>query len=400
MKRSRLTPLLTAAFLLAVAVYISYQVAANLTQQIQTVDALEVTVEDKIPARGYFIREQITVPGGSGSSAEYLVEDGEKVARSQKLAVLFDGEAVRQAYDQASDLEDRLEALTYAYSMVTSGVDSIKMDQLIFDDILSVTGDLAAGEAFRVSGDYSALQQLVASRGATEEDKEAFEQQIAQLEKEIAAAKKQYASVSSSIKAPDAGYFVSGLDGYETVLTVDSLDGLTPDTLDALQPVQAGGVGSITTGFRWYYAAVLSREEADKLQQCSSLEVYFPELSARKLTMKVRRLQSYEDGRAILILESDRMEPLWLAAREQDIDIVAGSYTGLKVPSKALRQQDGQWGVFVLDSGVASFKPVTWTYSTDSYFLAPCAKSAKEGLYRYDRVIVQGKDLADNKVIQ
>ena len=128
MKRSRLTPLLTAAFLLAVAVYISYQVAANLTQQIQTVDALEVTVEDKIPARGYFIREQITVPGGSGSSAEYLVEDGEKVARSQKLAVLFDGEAVRQAYDQASDLEDRLEALTYAYSMVTSGVDSIKMD--------------------------------------------------------------------------------------------------------------------------------------------------------------------------------------------------------------------------------------------------------------------------------
>ena len=66
MKRSRLTPLLTAAFLLAVAVYISYQVAANLTQQIQTVDALEVTVEDKIPARGYFIREQITVPGGSG----------------------------------------------------------------------------------------------------------------------------------------------------------------------------------------------------------------------------------------------------------------------------------------------------------------------------------------------
>ena len=400
MKRSRLTPLLTAAFLLAVAVYISYQMAANLTQQIQTVDALEVTVEDKIPARGYFIREQITVPGGSGSSAEYLVEDGEKVARSQKLAVLFDGEAVRQAYDQASDLEDRLEALTYAYSMVTSGVDSIKMDQLIFDDILSVTGDLAAGEAFRVSGDYSALQQLVASRGATEEDKEAFEQQIAQLEKEIAAAKKQYASGSSSIKAPDAGYFVSGLDGYETVLTVDSLDSLTPDALDALQPVQAGGVGNITTGFRWYYAAVLSREEADKLQQRSSLEVYFPELSARKLTMKVRRLQSYEDGRAILILESDRMEPLWLAAREQDIDIVAGSYTGLKVPSKALRQQDGQWGVFVLDSGVASFKPVTWTYSTDSYFLAPCAKSAKEGLYRYDRVIVQGKDLADNKVIQ
>ena len=76
MKRFRLTPLLTAAFLLAVAVYISYQVIANLTQQIQTVDALEVTVEDKIPARGYFIREQITVPGGSGSSFTGLFTQG------------------------------------------------------------------------------------------------------------------------------------------------------------------------------------------------------------------------------------------------------------------------------------------------------------------------------------
>jgi len=100
------------------------------------------------------------------------------------------------------------------------------------------------------------------------------------------------------------------------------------------------------------------------------------------------------------VLKSERMEPLWLTAREQDIDIVAGTYTGLKVPSQALRQQEGQWGVFILDGSVASFKPVTWQYGTESYLLVPCAPSAKEGLFRYDRVIVQGKNLADNKIVQ
>ena len=70
--------------------------------------------------------------------------------------------------------------------MITSGVDSLKMDQLIFKDILSINENLEKGEAWRVSGDYSALQQLVVSRGATEADKEAFEQQIKQLEGEIA----------------------------------------------------------------------------------------------------------------------------------------------------------------------------------------------------------------------
>ena len=399
MKRSRVSTVCTIAFLLAVAVYIVYQVVANLTQQIRTVDALEVTVEDKISARGFFIRQQIPVSGGSGR-AEYLVEDGDKVSKNQRIAVLFDGEETQRAYDQAYQLEQRLAALKYAYSMITSGVDSLKMDQLIFDDILSINEYLEKGEVWRVGSDYSALQQLVVTRGATESDKASFEGQIKQLEGEIANAKKQYASGSSSIRAADAGYFVSGLDGYETLLTADRLDTLTPDDLTGLQPAAGEGVGSLTVDFQWYYAVVLTEEQADKIQQRKTLEVYFPELSVRKLELEVCRLETYPDGRAILVLKSDRMEPLWLTAREQDIDIVAGTYTGLKVPAQALRQQEGQWGVFVLDGSVASFKPVTWQYGTESYLLVPCAPSAKEGLFRYDRVIVQGKNLADDKIVQ
>ena len=48
MKRSKASTLFTIVFLAAVAVYIFYQVTANLTRQIRTVDALEVTVEDAI----------------------------------------------------------------------------------------------------------------------------------------------------------------------------------------------------------------------------------------------------------------------------------------------------------------------------------------------------------------
>ncbi len=398
MKKTALSTLCTIAFLLVVVVYILYQVSANLTQQIRTVDALEVTVEEKLSARGFFIRRQIPVEGGGGT-AEYLVEDGDKVSKNQRIAVLFQGEEAHRSYDRAHALESRLEAVEYAYSMITSGVDSAKMDRLIFDGILSLNKDLAKGEGYRVAGDYSALQQLVVSRGAGQEDKEAFEGQIKQLKADISAERKQYSGGSSNIRAKDSGYFVSGLDGYETLLTVDSLEELTPDMLSDLQPQPGEGVGSLTCGFEWYYAVVLTKEQADKLQQRDSLEVYFPELTPQLQQLEVWRLQTYEDGRAILILRSERMDKLWLTAREQDIDIVAGRYTGLKVPAQALRQQEGKWGVFVLDGSVASFKEVSWVYSTESYFLVPCADSAKSGLTRYDRVITQGKDLADNKVI-
>jgi len=400
MKRFRATTLFTLIILIAAIGYIAYQMTANLTQQIRTVDAMEVTVEEKISARGVFIREQMILTGGGGKTAEYLVEDGEKVSVGQRLAVFFQGEDARQAFDRASQLREQLTALEYAYSMITSGVDSRKMDSLIFDRIAAGSEKLAGGEAARVTGDYSALQQLVVSRGATEEDKAAFEEQIAQLKKEIRACQDQYDQSSSSLWAPDTGYFVSGLDGLESVLTVDGLDSLTPADLDGPQAEPQEGLGTISTGFSWYYALTLSKEQADKLQQRKTLDIYFPELSAEKLTVKIYRLETYPDGRAVLILKSERMDPMYLTAREQDIDIVVDTYTGLKVPSQALRQQEGEWGVFVLDGSIASFKPVTWTYSTESYFLVPCASSAKEGLYRYDRIITQGKNLADNKVIQ
>lgn len=400
MKKARMSTLFTVVGLMAVGIYILYQVTANLTHQIRTVDVLEVTVEEKISARGLFVREQLVVTAGSkAGTAEYLVQDGDKVSKGQRLAVLFEGDDARQAYSQADQLEERLEAVEYAYSMITSGVDSQKMDQLIFDDIAAITESLSQGDAARVGSDYSALQQLVVSRGATEDDKAAFEAQIAQLKQELAVYQKQYSGGSSSLRAPDAGYFIGGLDGYETVLTPELLETVSPQELRSLEPALQEGVGSITTGFRWYYAVVLDKVQADRLQQRGTLEVYFPELSAQPLEVKVHRLETVGE-QSILVLESTRMDPLFLTAREQDIDIVVGRDSGLKVPSQALRKQDGEWGVFVLDGSVASFKPITWNYSTESYFLVPCAPSAREGLFRYDRVIVQGRNLEDNKVVE
>ena len=232
MKKARISTLFTVLALIAVGIYILYQVTANLTQQIRTVDVLEVTVEDKISARGMFVREQLVVTAsGKTGTAEYLVQDGDKVSKGQKLAVLFEGDAARVAYSQADELEERLAAVEYAYSMITSGVDSQKMDQLIFDDIAAITESLSQGDAGRVGSDYSALQQLVVSRGATEDDKAAFEGQISQLKQEIASYQKQYSGSSSSLRAPDSGYFTGGLDGYEAVLTPELLETVSPQEL-------------------------------------------------------------------------------------------------------------------------------------------------------------------------
>ncbi|MBR5390167.1 MAG: hypothetical protein IK141_02565 [Clostridia bacterium] len=392
--------LLTALLVAALLAYIGYQVMENLTRQIRTVDALEITVEDKISASGWFVRGQTVVTGETGASAEYLVSDGEKVSKGENIAVFFSDDGARQTYDSARTMQTRLDALEYAYSMFISGTDSAKLDRLIFDDMTAISAALAQGDPSRIGGDYAAVQQLIVSRSGSEIDRETFEARIGELKKQMETQQKQAFSGSSRLKAPVSGYFVSGIDGYESVLTPDMLAEITPDMLERLDPAEdAGGVGTVTTGFCWYYVTVLTAEQATALQQRSAARVSFPGLGGGEITAEIVRLQTYDDGRAVLVLESDRMQPEYLTSRQQDIDIVTNVYTGLKVPTRALRQNDGRWGVYVLDGSVVTFKPVSWVYQTDSYYLVPTAESAKTGLYRYDRIIVQGSGLEENQVV-
>ena len=82
MKRT-IRRILAAAAVIGILIYAGSQVAVNLTQQIETADALEVTVQQTVSAQGWFIREQVPVTGSGSGTAEYLVSDGEKVAQGE-----------------------------------------------------------------------------------------------------------------------------------------------------------------------------------------------------------------------------------------------------------------------------------------------------------------------------
>ncbi|MEA5039687.1 MAG: HlyD family efflux transporter periplasmic adaptor subunit [Clostridiaceae bacterium] len=397
---NRLAMLGAALLLLLFFVYLGFQVTQNLSEQTVTVDAVEVTVEDKLSAEGTFLRDQVNVYGGSGGSAEYLVDDGEKVSVGQTIAIFFDNASSLKLYRECEDLQNRLSALKYARDNISSGADSLKMDELIRRQIASLNSDLADGQSGMTDEGYARLRQLIISRSASKDDETRFDEAVSDLESELLSKKQQLGSGSGSVSSPVSGYFLSFCDGYETVLTAAAKDTLSPDEiLSAPAQPDPAAIGTVTDEFSWYFAAVATTEEADAIRNRTAVTVYFPDLSSSPIEVELVSVRSCGDGRAVLVLRSGVMDISYLEARRQPVDLVLGSYTGLKVPKDALRQQDGIWGVYVLDGAVARFKPVTWSYQTESYYLVPCADSAKDGLYRHDKIILRAKDLADNKVL-
>ena len=94
------------------------------------------------------------------------------------------------------------------------------------------------------------------------------------------------------------------------------------------------------------------------------------------------------------------MSESYLTTRQADIEIIYNSYEGIMVPKEALRQVDGEWGVYCLVGGITRFKPVEWVYQTDSYYLVEPAASSSNGLVMYDQIITSGKDLEKDKVVR
>lgn len=388
-------------FLALFALYLGYQLFGNMGNSIRTKEALVTVVEETVDANGIFVRDQILIAGTGGSSARYLVENGERVGKGQQVAVFFNTESAAQIFQTCQELEYQLKALQESYANLTSGMDSLKMDSMIYDTLQQLAGALDSGQTAGLSQLYASLNQLVITRGSSDGDNTALKAQIAQVETELKAAQAQLSGGSKSVTVPHAGYFIKSSDGYETRFTVEALQTMTAaDIKQAAADSGAGSaVGSVIQDFAWYYAAVVDHDTAEVLRNRGSVSARFPKISDTLIQMTVESIRT-EGEEAVVVLKSTDMSARYLSARRESIQLVLNTYTGIQVPRQALRQVDGTWGVYCMDGSVAKFKPVEWVYQTDDYYLVPSADRPADGLYQYDKMIIGAKNLADGQVMK
>ena len=136
------------------------------------------------------------------------------------------------------------------------------------------------------------------------------------------------------------------------------------------------------------------------MRERSTVMVRFPVIGSEALRVNVHSVRTEENGQAVAVFSSGQMSPAFLSARQTEVEIIYDSYSGIRVPKEALRQIDGQWGVYCMVGGISRFKPVEWVYQTDSYYLVEPAESSAKGLVMHDQIIVAGKELEKDKVVK
>ena len=414
MKRTSFTTrILMLLVCLGVAVYFGYQSLRYLDDPLTTTAAYGYTVDETISASGYVVRSERVLEDEAGGLLRLARSEGERVSVGGTVASVYADQASLDRQNEIDALEARIGQLEYVQSASLSYEASAKLDNQIAQDLLAVRAALAAGRLDTVESRGSELRALVMKRDYTYSGDD-LDGQLESLRQELKELRRQAAGTTRRISAPVSGLYSAVVDGYETVLTPESVLEMSPSQLSAVQPDGAAGshVGKLILGDSWYYAASLRAGEIKDLQEAGSISLRFSKDVARDLDVTIQSVSWEENGRSVVVFQGKYDLAQLTLLRQQTAEIILNTMSGIRVPQESLRVvpqsvagEDGEerevqtTGVYCVVGVKAIFKPVKVLYSGEGFALVQPAGAAKRILRSGDEVIVTARDLYDGKVV-
>ena len=407
------------ALAVVLAVYLGFYALRAFQDPYGTTLVYLYTVNDSVEADGVIVRREQVLPAQSGI-VEITRAEGERVGVGQEVALVYQNSQAQSNQEQLDALELEIDLLEYAISQ-SGGVDSAaRLDE----DILQALVDLRAACAL---GDYADLEEqvleiksYVLKRGYTYGDgltSADLSAQLQDLRNQRSALQQQSAFTTGRVTAPQSGTFSNLVDGYESLLTPESVFQLTPSSLAELidnPPAADSALGKLITSSRWYFAASLPGEAADRLSQGGVATLRFTGEFSRDVAVTVEQIGPAEGGQTLVVFSSDRYLSQITLLRHQTAELIFESWSGLRIPTAALRllqeeqtdEETGQvtqttrLGVYALVAGRVTFKEVEVLTEGEDYYVVRPVGTGRDALRAGEEIITRGLDLQDGQLLE
>ncbi len=400
--------------------YVLAHLFGGFTEKLTITPAVVATDTKYEAYDAYIFRDETVISSQYSGYRLDLLSDGEMAGIGTEFAKVYEAEA-------SSELAEELELIDHAIGLfekccVTLNSSGIAEAKAVLKDGYSMVterlsvGDTAAAVAYKQEI-TEALSVLSVNTGS----KEKVEQNLAELQEMIndlkARRTEKLASLgtaSESLKAERTGYYYSGIDGYEAIMSTAGIMEkplsellLSIELLGAEPQISPNAAGRMVYDPHWYAAVPVDisiavryvDEDGDPKYGPHTVDFYDGTWKRTSLTLE-RVVMSPEEDSAILLFSSSIMDIGFDGGRVRRIRILTNEYEGFRVPNEALREENGQPGVFILTYGTVEWRRVQVIHRTDSYVLVKRDPS-EEGVWLAlnDSMIVSGRDLYDGKTV-
>ena len=333
-KSDILLRLVSALVFCAMAVYMAVYVIHRVSEPVQTALVVSATMTDSATLSGLVVRDELVI----SSQAPYInviASDGEKIGAGQTVAVVYGTEEARDRASELSNLESEIDEVETALS--STGVISAAQnrERAVYEALISLSASLRNEGFAGIDTDQSTLAGLIFRSDSVN----ATEEYLAQLRTEYAELSQTSAGDTEEISVAQGGTYSAIVDGFEGI-DPEYARTLTPGTLRELigaeRTVSADAIGKLVLSYRWYYAAIVPREDASRLVAGRTVRLSFGRYYSDYLTADVEYVGQAEGNEQLVLFSMDRGFSDLMAVRAVSAEIVYSEYSGLRVPLKSL----------------------------------------------------------------
>lgn len=384
--------------------YIIYHLVSRSNSEIKTEFALKETVYKTIDTKCFVVRDEEFIKSDAEGTTVSFVTNGERVAQGDTVSVVFDSSEDASAYLKSQELKRSIahyEELAGQANFQPLNINSLtkKINNELTDYLDAVDSRdfdkaIHSAELFR---DSVTGKQIATGKTLDLSDK------LLKLNEELKSLDTDNLEFTE-IKSDNAGYFISGADGYENTLSFADIDNLSVKDLKKAikakpEKVDSDIVGRTVSSFKWYIACIVDTEKTVDISNDKKIYLNFPESGIEKLPVKIHKIGERTDKQTVVVFSCDEMNESLSDFRIEKIEIITDEYTGFKISNSAIRTVDGVQGVYIVRGNLMGFRKIKTIYTNDDYAIVTSPENASGYIKLYDKVVTEGVDLYDNKLI-
>ena len=376
---------------------------------VRTEVARQSTVKDTVDTDLFVVRDESFLETSSNGILIPLVPSGSRVAAGEGVVAIFENEDAASRYAELNRVEVNLARYDRLNQQRgNSAVNLTALGKRISQDVIDLAELVDNGDLTDMQEQvYDVRDQILARQIATGETV-ALDNKVTELTSRQKALSNKSAGYDT-LESKNSGFFIDSVDGYELATKYDKVSKLTPEEIEKLlksDPADVSDkvIGKVSTNFDWYLLCSLDTDKAKSLKKGDTVTIDLPYSAVRSVTATVSsKSKADKKDRVAVVFKCNRMNAYIASLRKEEGQIILHTYTGLKIPTDAIRTAaGGKEGVYVLEGNIAKFKQLRTVYTEDDYIISsetPQEGETGEFVSLYDAVILGGKDLYDGKIL-
>lgn len=381
------------ALLLAFISTVSYCSAPFDTETAQMIN-----IRKTVSGEGYVLRNETPIRLTSAGAFELSVQDGTRVSKGSSVGVTISGNYNEDLIKKLQDVTKRIEEIKKSDNFADIYASDEARVFSALKDITSSIRENVRDENFPAATENTLQLNTLLQKKYSAENQGAAAQLLVSLEEEKYELENRLGGIRTEVRAGASGYFYSALDGLEGRINEANLFELTPSKINKFPEtiknyeVEDSVVGKITEPYVWYLAAVIDSEEAALLKEGSSITISVDDAPAVKATVAAINPDSL--NQSAIIVKCTRDVKGIFEKRSVEFEICYEEYSGLYVPSAAIRVLDDVTGVYVINQNESvSFRCVDILLQEEDYYIVRSSYKPPEGvsyspLKIYDNILV------------